>query len=197
MNGLQPPLQNRFFIMRHGESEANRLGLIVSAPDNGVPGYGLSEHGWEQVWASIRQETRLDADTLIYSSDFKRAYETAEIVHEHLACRTAITPHPALRERFFGDLEGHHHHYYQQIWDADALDANHTQHQVESANAVMARVTRCVSELNQAWLSRKILLVAHGDVLQILQTACARQAATQHRSLPHLHTAEIRELLSP
>ena len=40
-----------------------------------------------------------------------------------------------------------------------------------------------------------VLLVAHGDVLQIAQTAFARADPTQHRDLPHLETAAVRELV--
>lgn len=187
-------LRNRFFVMRHGESEANQQGLIVSDPTVGIPRYGLSERGRTQARASIAGETRLDSDTLIHSSDFKRALETAQIVHEQLRCRAEIATHPALRERFFGEFDGTHHENYQTVWTADRCNANHTEHGVEAATAVMARVTGLIRELDSAWQGRSILLVAHGDVLQILQTAFAKQPAQQHRSLPHLETAEIREL---
>jgi hypothetical protein len=41
----------------------------------------------------------------------------------------------------------------------------------------------------------KCVLVAHGDVLQILQTGFLRhEDASGHRSLEHLETATIREL---
>jgi broad specificity phosphatase PhoE len=36
------------------------------------------------------------------------------------------------------------------------------------------------------------LLVPHGDVLQILLAVCAGRPASQHRSITHLETAEIR-----
>jgi len=41
------------------------------------------------------------------------------------------------------------------------------------------------------------VLVAHGDTLQILQTAFAAEIdfdARKHRSLPHLGNAEVREM---
>jgi len=197
MNHLLPPWQprNRFFAMRHGESEANRLGLIVSGPESGVPGYGLSDTGREQVRLSIVNDRQLDADTLIYSSDFKRAVETARIVHAQLGCHRPVETHEALRERFFGEFDGGDHGYYQQVWEADAREAGHTEHGVEAVTAVMARVTALVRELDRAWQGRRILLVAHGDVLQILQTAFQRQTPERHRALAHLDTADIRELV--
>ena len=35
---------NRYFVMRHGHSEANRLGVIVSDPANGVPELWIECH---------------------------------------------------------------------------------------------------------------------------------------------------------
>ena len=32
-------LKNRYFAMRHGESEANVQRIILSDPENGVPGF--------------------------------------------------------------------------------------------------------------------------------------------------------------
>ena len=59
----------------------------------------------------------------------------------------------------------------------------------------MARVTALVIELERRYAATNLLLVSHGDALQILQTAFARQDAATHRQLKHLHTDEIRCLL--
>ena len=190
-------LRNRFFIMRHGESEANRQGLIISSPDTGIANYGLSQQGRVQVMNSITPATQLglDAATRIYSSDFKRAVETAQIVYRHLACHYSVETRSDLRERFFGDFEGSENSNYAQVWRADEVNASHTKHNVEAATVVMARVTHLIRELDQSQNACKILLIAHGDVLQILQTALLKQPAERHRSMQHLDTAEIRELM--
>ena len=38
-------LNNRYFAMRHGHSVGNQRGTIVSHPENGCGGFGLSELG--------------------------------------------------------------------------------------------------------------------------------------------------------
>jgi probable phosphoglycerate mutase len=187
-------LNNRFFVMRHGESDANRQGLIISSPANGIDSYGLSERGRRQVAASVAASVLLTPGTLIYSSDFKRALETAQIVHDILGCNTAIQIREALRERFFGDWEKTRHDNYHWVWQLDEQDAAHTGHRVEAALAGMARGPTLILELDREQPDQLILLVAPGDVLQILQTAFHKEKAERHRSLPHLHTAEIREL---
>jgi broad specificity phosphatase PhoE len=42
-------LHNQYFAMRHGKSEPNELGIILSHPDAGTTGYGLVEEGRQQA----------------------------------------------------------------------------------------------------------------------------------------------------
>ena len=188
-------LANRYFIMRHGHSLANQQGIIVSDPANGCSGFGLSERGKAQVRDSLQQDKLLDANTIIVSSDFRRAYETADIAHELLNCRSPLESDVRLRERNFGELELGPDSAYDEVWQRDELDPDGGFRAVEGVNQVMARVTALIADCEQRYAQRSLLLVSHGDALQILQTAFARRDASAHRQLVHLHTAEIRELL--
>ena len=50
----------------------------------------------------------------------------------------------------------------------------------------------CIRDRHEGrWL---VLLVAHGDVLQILQSGFAGRDPREHRSLAHLPTATLRAL---
>jgi hypothetical protein len=59
----------------------------------------------------------------------------------------------------------------------------------------MSLVTELIVGLEQRFVDTILLLVSHGDALQILQTAFAGRDASEHRQLQHLQTAEIRPLL--
>ena len=187
-------LNNRYFAMRHGHSLANAQGIIVSHPKNGCDGYGLSKLGQTQVTQNLQQDSRLDADTLIVSSDFKRARESAEIAHSVLNCRTSPCMEQRLRERFFGELELTQDSGYEDVWREDAVNPDSNHRGVESVNEVMSRVTSVVTEYEDQYSDATILLVSHGDALQILQTAFARMEGSAHRQLDHLHTSQIRQL---
>ena len=197
MNYLQTQktLNNRYFVMRHGESIANQKGLIVSAPENGVPDYCLSAIGRFQLEQSVEANTLLSGVTKIFSSDFKRARESAEIAHSLLNCKDDVTLSKNLRERFFGDFEMSSNIHYQTVWDNDAVNSGHSIDNVESADAVMERTSSLVLSLEKEYSGKMFLLVSHGDALQILQAAFLKTEASTHRSLPHLQTAEIRELI--
>src|SRR4051794_13637035 len=198
MNYLQntAALHHTYYVMRHGKSVANEQGLIVSDPAQGVPGFGLAEEGRQQVRQAVdaaRRQEILDASTLIVASDFARARETALIARDILGAPDVILT-PKLRERYFGAWDGQSTSNYQHVWDDDRRDPAGRAHGVESTLEVLARTTSLIRDLEAAYKETTILLVSHGDALQILQTAFERVPASQHRELAHLETAEIREL---
>jgi broad specificity phosphatase PhoE len=185
-------LANRFSVMRHAQSKANADGIIVSRIDNDRRGdYGLTGRGRQQALAAAR-ECGLPASTLIYASPFSRARQTAETVRAHLGAREVAIA-DALRERRFGQWEGSATSNYARIWAADQADPGHADG-VEAAAAVLDRATAFITELERRHRDRTILLVSHGDTLQILQAGFLGVDPSRHRSLPHLATAEIRRL---
>jgi broad specificity phosphatase PhoE len=206
-------LANRYHAMRHGQSKANEAGVIVSRIETDLSGdWGLSELGHRQALTAA-ERCGLPEDTLICSSDFSRARQTAEIVRARLGA-PAVTIAAELRERCFGDLEGTPASNYSRVWQADnarpgnagagsegttgSAGAGGTSggaaSGIESADAVLDRATALIADLEQRHSGRDVLLVSHGDTLQILQAGFLRMEASRHRQLAHLDTAEIREL---
>lgn len=90
-------------------------------------------------------------------------------------------------------MDGGKDNQYGLVWEHDAVDANHVEYNVESVNSVIRRTAALVTELDEEFQGRNIFLVAHGDVLQILQTKFWGVAGEKHRSLQHMETAEWRE----
>ena len=62
---------------------------------------------------------------------------------------------------------------------------------------MLDRSTAFIVDLERRYSGRDILLVSHGDTLQILRAGFLRMNPSQHRSLPELKTAEIRRLRLP
>ncbi|MFT5226660.1 MAG: broad specificity phosphatase PhoE [Polaribacter sp.] len=186
-------LKNRYYVMRHGQSLANVQGLIVSQPENGLNSYGLSETGRQQVKAAIGHGS-LDPSTRIICSDFKRTRETAILVHYLLACDQDLELDSRLRERNFGELELGSDDGYAGVWVADQSGGEVEYRAVESVSSVLERSVAVILDLEQQFENQQCLLIAHGDILQILQTAFSDLPAYRHRDLPHLDTAELRLL---
>lgn len=191
-----PRLDNRYFAMRHGHSQANEQALIVSDPGVGVNSYGLSGLGQQQVRARLAQmPSGFDASVKIVSSDFLRARETAAIVAQGLGVTEPVRFRGQLRERFFGDFDGGPDTGYQEVWNRDAEDPRHSDFNVEPAFDVISRTIALLGELETLFRGVVVLLVAHGDVLQILQTAFEQRSPSSHRQLPSLQVAEVRALV--
>jgi glucosyl-3-phosphoglycerate phosphatase len=219
------PLENEYWVLRHGQSEANVAKIIASNPDIACHNYGLSEMGKEQAalaGADVieafheRNNNRLPRlqKVVLLSSDFKRAKETAEIVRDKLleagipllyqqnvareeekpGIIKGIAMETRFRERWFGEWDATDDTNYPNVWKDDAQDPNHTVKGVECVNDVVARTTRCVCEWDERLERCMVICVAHGDVLQIMQTAFAKMDPSKHRTLEHLETAKLRQL---
>jgi broad specificity phosphatase PhoE len=195
MNNLKKieNLNNRYFILRHGESKANIQNIILSNPENGISDFGLTEKGVEQVKSTMLGNNDLDENTIIYSSDFARAKETAEIAKNILKINE-IHFTKFLRERFFGNFEETDNTNYDNVWKHDKNDPNHEIEEVESVNQVLDRATKLILTLEEKYQNKKILLVSHGDTLQILETGFRKSCSSTHRKIKSLETAELREL---
>ena len=185
-------LANRYFGLRHGESEANLAGIVLSDPAAGTAGWGLTERGRVQVQASIAA-CGLSDSTRIVSSDFRRALETAELARDGLGA-AGIELRVELRERAFGTWEGQSNDAYEQVWALDARDPSHRAHGVESVRCVLERLLRLLDELEASPSGQAILLVAHGDPLQILQTALLGFEPSTHREREPWRPGELRAL---
>ena len=185
--------RNSYLLMRHGESDANVSGIIVSDPKIGCERFGLTDRGSKQIIASVKGFTG-EAITQIVCSDFLRTLQTAQLV-----ANTLNLPQPeqevGLRERFFGKWEGMSAEHYENIWQRDEMD-KHSDDGVERPQEVAQRGLMVLERLEQQYQGEVILLVSHGDMLQILSTSIAGISPHKHRSLPHHQTGEIKYLVA-
>ena len=102
-----------------------------------------------------------------------------------------------LRERNFGELNGGSDKRYPDVWAFDSESARHTEFGVESVFEVARRTRGLVEELEGRMEGRTIILVAHGDVLQIMQAGLIMggEGSREHRKLQHINTADYRLLM--
>jgi len=187
-------LKNRYFSLRHGESKSNVLRILISHIENGVSDFGLTDAGKQQIKEVVENQNLLNGKTIIYSSDFLRTKETAEIAREVLGAES-IHLDARLRERYFGDFEKMDFDYYKLVWAKDNTDNAQTEHQVESILAVQDRVTSLVAELENQYQGQTILLVSHGDPIQFLEASFSTHEPFNHRNIIMPHKGELRELI--
>ena len=89
----------RLILVRHGESEANEKGLFVGHTDSPLSKRGIKQA--EKTAEYIVNKWKID---VIYSSDLKRAYDTALSISKRGG--VDIISDERLREIYGGDWEG-------------------------------------------------------------------------------------------
>ncbi len=155
------------YIIRHGRTEG--------AEDRRYKGHidvPLSEEGLAQVRALAEfLQASGTPGSHIYSSDLKRAVQTAEAIRQALGC--ALTIDTRLRERNFGRWEGmtfeeiaRHWPDAFENWKSDPLRFHPPEG--ESTLEVKHRVMEAVQDILKAHRGKQVFIVAHGGVNRVL-----------------------------
>ncbi|XP_057966340.1 uncharacterized protein LOC131156563 isoform X1 [Malania oleifera] len=175
-------LQNRYWVLRHGKSIPNERGLIVSSLENGIRvEYQLASEGVNQAQLAgelfLRElkENNIPIENVrICYSPFSRTSHTAKVVASVLnlpfegpQCKVM----EYLRERYFGpSFELMSHDKYPEIWALDEKDPFMQPEGGESVADVASRLAIAMETMESEFQGCTILVVSHGDPLQILQT---------------------------
>jgi probable phosphoglycerate mutase len=185
----------RILAIRHGETPWN-----VDTRIQGQLDIGLNDTGqWQaqRVGLALRDEPM----AAIYSSDLKRAFDTAQAIAQHNALTRdlSVVGHAGLRERHFGHLQGQTWAEIEQGWPEDAkLWRGRAPHWSpvggESLTVLRERIQSCVNELASQHLGEQIVLVAHGGVMDALYRLATNQTIEAPRTW-HLGNAAINRLL--
>lgn len=195
-------LKNRYFALRHGESEANVENLVSCRPGSALRKCGLTEKGRGQVGRSVKKyfsKGLLSSNTVIVSSDYLRARETAKIAKNVLGVMGQVELRRELRERDFGKFDGltDGNKHFRSAWMKDEADPDNREDGVESPREVVERTSGLIMELEGRCRGGTILLVSHCDPIQLLHTWFLGVSPAGHRELPgfpSIKNGEIREL---
>lgn len=185
----------RILAIRHGETPWN-----VDTRIQGQLDIGLNATGQWQA-QRVGQALRDEDMAAIYSSDLKRALDTAHAIALHHARRRdqQVVTHTGLRERHFGHLQGQTWAEIEQGWPDDAKrwrgrDPHWAPVGGESLTVLRARIQACVDDLASRHVGEQIVLVAHGGVMDALYRLATNQALDAPRTW-HLGNAAINRLL--
>jgi len=195
-------LKNEYWAIRHGESEANAAAVVSSDSILARNQHGLTAKGREDArngaWTIIRESFNSSKKMIIIHSPFLRTKETADIVNQILlkeqpnSMALLLTEDDLLRERSFGIFEGRNsHHSYEVVWARDEIDGCLVNDfECESVYSVSERAAEVIMKCESLIApdgDHRIILVSHGDTLQILRATLDRTMDTKyHRHGDHL-----------
>ncbi|KKU65458.1 MAG: Isoleucine-tRNA ligase [Candidatus Wolfebacteria bacterium GW2011_GWD2_47_17] len=156
-----PKSGNMYFTLRHGQSENNALNLVSSNPKNT---YHLTEKGKGQVARSTKafaKQLKGKKIDVIFSSDYARAQETAEIAAKTLGYEAKIIIDKRLREINCGIFDNRpiseYHAYFASLEEKFAKVAP----KGESLTDVKKRMTEFVYDIDAKYKGKNILIVSH------------------------------------
>jgi broad specificity phosphatase PhoE len=161
----RPDVSAQIYLVRHGETEWNKLRRLQGATD--VP---LNQTGRNQA-AELTKRLDLSQIARIVSSPLKRAHETAEIIAQPYGLKVEIEN--GLIERSYGSFEGKHTSIFDEVRQLLAgLPPDQRriyQHLDEETEAiVLDRLMATLRRIAQTSLGQTVVGVSHGSALGML-----------------------------
>lgn len=211
-----PPanLSNRYYLVRSGESELEKKGIINTNPVAKTSmDSGLSKDGKEQALKAALELKAMGAcegSCWIWPSITQRAYQAAEIIAAvNSIGRSRIVPeYSFLDARGLGAFEGRDLKDINEIYASDLISPNLKPPPFtdgtpnESVADVFVRVTQLMSILETQYSSENIIIVSpDSDNLTILQAGLTGLDLRRHSELSFRHGevrfVDIRTIPSP
>ena len=154
-----------FIFVRHGETDANRAGILQGSRDIPLNAVGIRQ---AEAVAEYLRDTDFDA---VYSSPLSRAVKTAEVLLAAGHDKLLLQKTPALQEWRCGELDGLTWEEINARFPKEAGSFCFEQIEVqmpggESGFEFQKRVEDFLQHLRDEFPGKRILLVSHGGVLQ-------------------------------
>ncbi|MGN7469699.1 histidine phosphatase family protein [Brevibacillus sp. SAFN-007a] len=146
-------METIMYLVRHGETQWNQIRRIQGHSDIALNELGMRQA--ELVAGRFRGET-IHA---VYSSDLRRARETAAKIAENFSF--SVGTHPALRERCYGQWEGL---TYEEI-RARFAEQDEASCGIETFEDMQRRAVTALTELAAKHQNEAIVVVSHGGFI--------------------------------
>lgn len=178
--------ETTIILVRHGETPWNRERRMQGHIDT-----ALSEAGRAQA-AALARRLAAHAFDAIYSSDLRRAWDTARAIGERTGHE--IVPDPRLRERAFGIFEGLTYEdieamYPEEFVRFESRDPDYVIPGGESARQFRARCLTCLGEIGARHAGGKAVVITHGLVLDAVYRLARSLAHDVPRGVPLLNAS--------
>lgn len=149
---------NKLYIIRHGKTDWNNIGLLQGNTD-----IGINEEGFLQAKA-LSNNINLKQIDICLCSPLKRARETADII---VGDKINIVYDDLLVERSFGDYEGKKIDYalIASQWDYKLNDSSNN---VESIQKCLLRANKFLNKIKEKYPNKSILIISHGGFIKAL-----------------------------
>ncbi|XVF59474.1 hypothetical protein PTKIN_Ptkin07bG0278700 [Pterospermum kingtungense] len=163
-------------VVRHGETAWNAAGRIQGHMD-----VELNEVGRQQAASLADRLSREPEISAIYSSDLKRALETAETIAASCG-KFEVIKDPDLRERHLGDVQGLLFREAAKVCPEAyrAFSSRRTDQVIpgggESLDQLYHRATASLQRIGQKHTGERVVVISHGGVIRAFyRRACSNR----------------------
>lgn len=160
------------YIVRHGETEENRLN-VCQGQTHGT----LTREGMEEAHHIGRRLSEVHFDAC-YASDLYRAYKTAEIIASEHSESLHVIADERLRERYFGSFQGKR---FPQPGADDFFFS-----EAELPAQIADRLRDFLSQVSTRHPGGTLLIVSHGFTIRVLLALLHGLTAEEWPRMPEL-----------
>jgi len=155
---------NKYFLMRHGEAESN---LFKISSSNYKHNHHVTEKGKKETLNSLKKLKGID---LIFSSDFVRAKETAQIAAKYFKIKKVIYD-KRLREINTGIFDGKNEKEYHSYFSSLEEKFYKTPPKGENLTELKKRVSKFLYEIDRKYTHKNILIITHEYPIWMMATS--------------------------
>ncbi len=156
-------MRNKYILLRHGQTIYQARGWNVFYPDDNI--VSLTKKGKRQIRIAAKKLKNKNID-FIYSSDFLRTRQTAEIVAEELGLRIKLDKR--LRDVDVGVYKGKKGEEFWSIFSSKKQRFSKRPPKGESWRDVKKRLKNFIKDIEKKHRNRTILIVTHADPVWLL-----------------------------
>ncbi len=182
---------NKYFLLRHGESEKNIRGINSCWPEKELN--HITKKGRKDI-EEVAKKLKKEKIDFIFSSDLARAKQTAEIISKEIGILVGFDER--LREYNTGVYNGRPcEDFGEFIGDDEMNKFIRTPENGENLNNIRKRMMNLILELENKYNNKNILIVSHGDPLWVLEGAMRGldEKKIIEISKNYIQTSELRE----
>jgi len=187
-------LNNKYYILRHGEAVSNVRSVVSSSPEKFEN--PLTDKGKRQI-IQVAQKLKGKGIDLIFSSDLLRAKQTAEIIAK--ALKIAQKFDKRLREIGFGNFNGKPLVNFQRQFKNERERITKSVLKSETYEKVSKRMSGFLEDIDIKYKDKNILIVSHESPLWILRAKINKIPLLQSlkkakKEGKRIHNGQVKEL---
>ncbi|MDD4931186.1 MAG: class I tRNA ligase family protein [Candidatus Colwellbacteria bacterium] len=166
LNRLSASSGNKYFIMRHGESDSNVLNIFSSLPEKTE--INITKKGIREAEKAAKELKQSKID-VIYTSPLRRTMETAQILADKL--KVEIIVDERLAEYSVGEWNGKPVEQFEEYMGPHINKFEKTPEGGENLRSVRARMISFMTDIDSSVKDKNILIISHGDPLWVMEGA--------------------------